>query len=333
MNILTHQGSATNFIWIAPERTASRATNAAFIHNGYPPKLVPGTTPINFESQYTHAKFIPDSYQTSDYKIIYNTRNPYARVFSVWKIYCIFPNQQIFNVFNRDDESVTAKKAINKIFRRFIINKPISLESVELQSPITPLIPTHTEFSEWVKRTFLKNGNIKKDELNLTRPPDYMVRTENVDEDLLKLPFIKNLPEKIIDNTTYFDEILARTRHHFMASVLKYGDYDEKYYIDFLHSRVMQKVPSNDLLVYEMLTKLYNTLRTDTAVVKSQKIKNIKECFVQIPNFASEAVISDLNEYFTDNFKKAYNEKTAEIVYQANEEWFTVFGYEKDSWK
>jgi hypothetical protein len=68
-------------IWLAPERTGSRKVSEVFSFYGFKQNDKPV---FNF-GRYNFSHYMPTDGKYSDYKIICNARNPYSRVYSLFK--------------------------------------------------------------------------------------------------------------------------------------------------------------------------------------------------------------------------------------------------------
>jgi Sulfotransferase family len=97
------------YLWYAPERTGSRGVASILCFYGF--KFEGLITPINSPNEiinniyfrnYTHRYNQDKKY--NDYKVICNTRNPYSRVFSLYKNYAnkgTFKDY-VYNITNND---------------------------------------------------------------------------------------------------------------------------------------------------------------------------------------------------------------------------------------
>lgn len=136
-------------IWLAPERTGSRKVSEVLTFYDF--KQNDG--PVFKFGRYNFSHVMPTDGRYSDYKIICNTRNPYSRVYSLFK-----------NFYGKSNQK-------NKIdFKKYLMED-------------------------------LPNGQMAPTVINpiLSRVPDHIIRLEYMTEDLLKLPFIKDvLTEKQI---------------------------------------------------------------------------------------------------------------------------------------
>jgi hypothetical protein len=140
-------------IWLAPERTGSRKVSEVLTFYDF--KQNDG--PVFKFGRYNFSHVMPTDGRYSDYKIICNTRNPYSRVYSLFK-----------NFYGKSNQK-------NKIdFKKYLMED-------------------------------LPNGQMAPTVINpvLSRVPDHIIRLEYMTEDLLKLPFIKDvLTEKQIELLT-----------------------------------------------------------------------------------------------------------------------------------
>lgn len=130
------------FQWIAPERTGSRKVAEILSYYGFTNNGNKIFQSSQREFSYFHGYEPSDRYE--NFKLIYNTRNPYSRVYSLFK-----------NFYG------TIKEKDSSSFKKYLINH-------------------------------LSNGMMEKMITNpiLDERPDYVIRLENMTEDLMKLPFI-----------------------------------------------------------------------------------------------------------------------------------------------
>ena len=172
-------------VWLAPERCATQITKKIFEnYDFFSLRKINNFESQNFlNSKHCHSDIILDLYKS--WKTILNIRNPYDFVFSIF---------------------------INKHYSR----------------PVTKLTEGLKEsFNEWVKLSFMnhknhvfvcpfyneKNSFFVKWKLSEDFEPNYLIRVENLYEDLIKLPFIQNETEekkhdykKLIDDNGFINK-------------------------------------------------------------------------------------------------------------------------------
>lgn len=150
-------------IWLAPERTATSITKKIFENYNFSTKRKKNNfEPVNFlDDKQSHENIIFEEYK--NFKIITNIRNPYDRVFGC--------------------------------YNKFYLEKPLMKISRDVKE----------KFNTWIEKTFLNHGyevflnKFYSDDLNYLNKwtfedinPDYIIKTESIYEDLLKLPFINS---------------------------------------------------------------------------------------------------------------------------------------------
>jgi hypothetical protein len=131
-------------LWATPQRTATRS-------------CIPIQKYFNFDVSSNHGLIIPDD--KKDYFFIFNTRNPYNRLISIYHLFCIqfnlIPNN--FNEWVRE-----------KLYE-------------EIKYPVQTLN----------YQIFLKN--------KITKTPDLIIRLENLYSDILKIPIFTNNSDELFD--------------------------------------------------------------------------------------------------------------------------------------
>jgi hypothetical protein len=131
-------------LWATPQRTATRS-------------CIPIQKYFNFDVSSNHGLIIPDD--KKDYFFIFNTRNPYNRLISIYHLFCIqfnlIPNN--FNEWVRE-----------KLYE-------------EIKYPVQTLN----------YQIFLKN--------KITKTPDLIIRLENLYSDILKIPIITGNSDELFD--------------------------------------------------------------------------------------------------------------------------------------
>lgn len=201
-------------VWLAPERCATQITKKIFENYRFFSIDSKSNEKLNNFSQnsHSHSNYIFEKFK--NYELIVNLRNPYDFVFSIY---------------------------LNKYLR-----KPLLRNSQEISY----------NFNKWVKRSFINHGYnvflcpfynepnsfLGKWTFNNEIIPNYVVRLENLEEDILKLPFITSEPEKtkekirnLISNNGFinkryvsFDELYeiesAKLIYHYFKAVFhKFG--------------------------------------------------------------------------------------------------------------
>lgn len=151
-------------VWLAPERCATKITKKIFENykfysireiNGYKPETLVG-------SKHSHSNYILEEYK--NWKIILNTRNPYDFVFS------IFINKHNSRPITKLDEGL--KDSFNHWIKISFLN----------HKNYVFLCPYYSE----------KNSFFIKWKFNEDFNPDFLIRTENICDDFMKLPFIES---------------------------------------------------------------------------------------------------------------------------------------------
>ena len=170
-------------IWLAPERTASSITKKIFEnYNFFSIKKKNNYELVDFrKDSQSNENHIDEDY--SDFQIITNIRNPYDRVFAC--------------------------------YQNFYLEKPILKNSKDFKF----------KFCSWVRDNFWSQGSYVflspryDDENNFfqkwtfdKKDPDYVVKLENLKEDILKLPFISKEESEIsrisslLEDNSYLNE-------------------------------------------------------------------------------------------------------------------------------
>lgn len=160
--------SITNqVVWLAPERTGTSITKKVFEkYDFFSIRKKTGNKEVNFEKGiHSHDDEIPEKF--SEFKIITNIRNPYDRVFAC--------------------------------YQKLYLEKPILKTSTNFK----------IKFTEWISETFWYQGpyiflspryddtkNFLQKWTFDTTDVDFVIKMENLKEDILKLPFIKNTEEE-----------------------------------------------------------------------------------------------------------------------------------------
>lgn len=228
-------------IWWAPERSGTKITReilSKYDFFVFDPKT---EDEVTLRTRYTsHLNEIPEKY--SDYKLISNVRNPYDRVLS------IFLNTVYENIALEKSKHPIVRKSFNKwLTNAFVGEKMI----VSLDTNYSAKNFNNNYFSKW---TF--SG----------KKPDFLIRMENMVEDLESIEFIQNDESwnsmeisEILENNTYkteravkFDQMYdfygAKLVYHYFKFVFNIVPYDpfsfttetlsESEKISFLHDTV-----------------------------------------------------------------------------------------------
>jgi len=325
MNILSNTGSSNNFVWVAPERTASRATYDAMVHNGVTVATLSGESQQAYR-KYNHERYKLINYPTSAYQIIYNVRNPYAQIPSVWR------RQQV------DYQSFIESNYISSISG--IVNTVLNSTSLSLSTVgLSAAIPVFTPSKYYTFNSYVTAGSatgkyfFRKNYPTFIRGDDsiFTVRTENLSGDLLKIPFIKTLPVVITNNETRFTEIRSAIVKNFILNSLKYGSIDKNYYIDFFNKNNLTSPNATSSRQGSFFVKFYEFLNQSDSYI-SNVVSQVASCFSTGSDFVSGAQILDLNHLYSPT-SALYDQQLADTIYNARSDWFNRFGYEKDSWK
>lgn len=155
-------------IWLAPERCATKITKKIFErYDFYNVSEKNNFTPTSFSiDKHSHSNKIVGGYE--NFKTILSIRNPYDFVFSIF---------------------------VNKYY-----SKPITKETEGMDQI----------FSDWIRKTFLNHWNYVflcpfynneqsffiKWKFDESFSPDFVIHTENLYYDLIKLPFIETESEE-----------------------------------------------------------------------------------------------------------------------------------------
>lgn len=176
-------------IWLAPERTATSITKKILEkYDFFAIKRKFNFEPVNLSDvKQSHSNEIPDEFR--HFKIICNIRNPYDRVFGCY---------------------------LNFFLQRAITRKETDVK---------------TRFNNWLKKTFLNHrfevflGDYYSDSVNYFNKwtfeninPDFVIKSENLLGDTLKIPFIEKENteyltslEKLCEENSYIN----KRYHHF----------------------------------------------------------------------------------------------------------------------
>lgn len=319
MNLLYTDEQPTKYIWIAPERTGSRATNQLFIQNGYTPRIVGIATPQYDSVNYTHDTYISSEYINNNYAVIYNIRNPYNRFLSFWKKIHIFNQLKRCFVVGND---ISEEKMTDLIFSNFFNIKPITT-----QSKVVILNAQYKKFNifardniDWTKLSFNRKTIFTYNE-------KYFLRQENLSEDVQKLPFIKNVYDYVSkkDYTDTSDKIQF-IKYHFLRTIVCTNNFDIEYYKKFVQDNfILPKIESS--YINDFYTKLCNINESD----KKDYISFVRSFYDISKIDLSKYSFFDINCIF--NGENFYDSITANIVHYNNKDWFELFNYNKDSWK
>jgi len=324
MNTLTNTGSANNYVWIAPERTASRATYDAFVFNGVFVSTLSGESQ-QANRTYNHERYKLVNYPSSAYQIIYNVRNPYAQIPSVWRRQQV--DYQNFITFDN-------LRSINDIIKCVLNTTSFSLSTLGLSATI----PITTPSNYYTFTSYITAGSASGRYFFRKRYPTFIqgthafsVRTENLSSDLLKIPFIKAIPTVISNNETRYAEIRTAITKNFILNVLKNGAIDKNYYINFFNDQNLTSEEATSSRQGPYFVKFYEFLHQSDEVI-NEAITNIIYCFNVTDEFRNNAQILDLNHLYSST-SDLYDQSLADTIYGYRTEWFERFGYDKDSWK
>lgn len=176
-------------IWWAPERCATKATAHILTHFGfkfYYNDDEEEKNPLGDIYQ-SHNIDIPEKYK--DYRIICNIRNPYSRVLG---LYTAFTNVGRSLVYSKDRHTFFMER-YEQFLRELFLFKTIK---------------KRFGFDEKEEKVFLKDY-ISKYNFE-ERIPDIFIRMENMEEDLGKLPFIR---ESELWKSGYIHDYILKNPH------------------------------------------------------------------------------------------------------------------------
>jgi hypothetical protein len=285
---------SNNYIWLLPWRTASRETYNTIIHNNITVTPFQPDTPKKF----SHVVEIQKGYE--NYPVIINTRNPYSRIVSSWKL------NQVVNL-------KTLSSYPNNVDTIKVLCAPESYtgKDFELNTPV------YQTFKSWIEQGY---GIDKK-------APDveyaHVIKFENYEHDILSVPFIKSLPPTL-KNSHDQGFMISYISAHIITSI-NASTFSKDYYINFIdnYNLTNRAVIKN----YELWGNLKQALLNYT----EKQISRVKQIFF-LPN-AKNIILADINVFFNPDWKLLYNQEIADRVYKDMESWFIKFNYAKDSWK
>jgi hypothetical protein len=123
-------------IWLAPERTGSRKVSEILTFYDFKQNDIPI---FNF-GNYNFSHVMPTDGRYSDYKIICNTRNPYSRVYSLFK--------NFYGKFNEKNKNN---------FKKYLIEDLPNGQMVPMVvNPILSRVPDHIIRLEYMTEDLLK---------------------------------------------------------------------------------------------------------------------------------------------------------------------------------
>lgn len=334
MNLLSN-----GYIWLLPGRAASRTTYDTLKLNGIDVVKTNGYVPP-FSRQYTHEINVPEEHLNKP--IIMNVRNPYFQVFSLWRL--------------AQTVAVRPFATTNNPFPDTLDKLPIWFDEVKNGEDGTNAVKTYLTlppqcltFSEWLKCTTESTLDLSKEPDHVVqleylrkfsrsslpynlpaKDPDYVVHIENYKEDMLKIPFIKKLSTSNPCTAQYGSTILKYVALNLALS----DEYNTDYFVKFIESntKVFNALFKVTPKTYPQvqLKKLYQQLKE----IPDDKLKTFLRNFLIVPEgFKEKMKLIDLYTLFSDDWKSFYTQELADIVYNGRPEWFTKFGYDKDSWK
>lgn len=318
MNLLYKDNNPTKYIWIAPERTGTRATNLYFKDNGYISKIIGNSIAQSNSESYTHNLIIPPTYVNDNYALICNVRNPYFRVLSIWKSIHIYNELSKMDPIDKEDnKNITT----NVIFSNFFNSDKKEINcKYKLQGCVCKDFYSFVyEHNKWISLPDIKSNLFSFKET-------YFLRMESLVDDILKLPLTKNSQHYIVKNdyTSKQDKIYI-LKFHFLRSIIINGDLDIAYY-----KKVIEKTFIDKKLESSLIHSFYKKLCTIDVVEKKEYVEYVKS-FFEIADKRYFNKLIDLNVIFcNENF---YDERTSSIVHYLNKDWFEKFNYSKDSWK
>lgn len=307
MNLLSN-----NIGWVLPERCATRVTYDTIKLNGLYVKETFGFTPPHTRG-YTHET---DCITKPDIPFAINVRNPYAQTVSLWRLHQSLSLQSFYQPYSELDsrlivllnelEDGSTGEDINKVWLKFI--------------------PSTTSFDQW-----LNSSNFKSSSYSYKVPekqPDWIVRTENYEEDVLKVPGITKI-SKLNPCTAQYYSTFA---NYLIINSIFNKVYSNEYYLNIIknNTKIYKSLTEATPRTYPqiLLKRLYEKLLFNTTKDIANFIKNI----AVVPDNCSYNLV-DLATLYNDNWKDFYNQETADLVYNTRREWFTTFNYDKNSWK
>ncbi len=191
-------------LWLAPSRTATRQTYQFLqhydfkIHTDYKETDKPEIVfPLVPGSDYTHDfDILPE--EDEGLKIMCSVRNPYARVVALLKYHNIFREKLSPDWYKSKEEK---KKNVNDdepdsaFTSAYKSKKLVALTDEESDK----LFEDKMDFDQWIERGFIKRDShrIWLDQLHYheylkIHPPDYYVKMEQLAEDLMSIPEIRD---------------------------------------------------------------------------------------------------------------------------------------------
>ena len=286
MNLLSN-----GYIWLLPWRTASRETYNIILNNNLT------VTPFVEDKPKGYSHYIAIQKNYENCPVIINTRNPYSRIVFSWKL------NQIINL----------NAPTNHTSMLLILCTPIEYSSLNIKLNT----PSYLPFEEWLKTAIWWDRSVP--DINYA----HIVRFESFNEDIIKIPFIKNIPPTLKHKNDEGFMLSYITMHMILSA--NNGTFNKNYYIDFLDKNNLPDSPVN------RNAKMWSKLRYYLPEYSDKHVEAIKQIF-PITN-ADNVTLAELNEFFNPSWKRMYNEKTAALVYNNMKTWFTKFGYDEDSWK
>lgn len=168
------------FIWWAPERCGTKALAHIFSKLGFVFYDSLSSYRRNVSSNYqSHSVELPE--ELSDYKIIFSTRNPYDRVLS---LYNNFTNVGKNTLYLKDEH----QKFVDKY--QIFLDELFSNTNKQLEKPI---------LNHYILRYSFENA-----------VPDFMIRMENIIEDLSKIDFVR---ESDLWKSGYIHDYISDNEH------------------------------------------------------------------------------------------------------------------------
>ena len=324
MNIVHDVKNNSKYIWVAPERTASRATyntflaNKVFVSNLTEKNYFPGLVKKS-KSGYSHRVQIPETEYKNGYKVIFNARNPYFQLVSMWKMLQI----EQLRLDNRAKPGFGTDFIFNNLTYRFTKSHKYYPNPIK-QEPGLPKVLT---FREFFNEPFVANVNQinpLKDGIEIKYP----VRTEHFIADIIKIPFVEIVSDSIQLNDTKILELLSLVKRHFVASLIKTGTVDVKHYLDFMKAKGLYEESSLKTIYKRDIETTTDTLNAIT----DEHLEELKNCYVVSDFFREHLIVWDLYEISQPSLTY-YNQDLADTVYKLRKEWFEIFNYNKDSWR
>ena len=190
-------------LWLAPARTATRSICQVLQHYDFKIhtdmiflKKEEIICPFTPQGEYTHDfDILP---QDDKYKIICSVRNPYSRVVGLLRYHNIFRDE----LWDIKGGSVDGRPHQEHEFKE---HKGGIIETLSNEE-VNEFFYGKLKFDEWIDKCFIKKDihKVWKDQLYfhkylIEHEPNYYIRTESIEKDLMNIPEFKNNRTKEID--------------------------------------------------------------------------------------------------------------------------------------